>query len=183
MTIKSQTVIQDAAKPLFYADELEPRVAQTMKEIMDDVASGQVPHDIDSFDRLHEYVDANTYGDLCGPDCPVDSPHWDDWVDLANALQAAVNVWLATKPFTPDIDRSDCCGARATYMDDGTGGWALSCKKCYGDCNLADPIVKGAHGHICGGCKATMALCPDPEEEGGCERSLFGILCANCDGG
>ena len=36
------------------------------------------------------------------------------------------------------IDRSDCCGARATYMDDGRGDWVLCCKKCYSECNLQE---------------------------------------------
>jgi hypothetical protein len=41
--------------------------------------------------------------------------------------------------------------------------------------------ISAPHGHICGGCQATMELCPDPEDEGQCERPRHGILCANCD--
>lgn len=43
-------------------------VAKMKVEILVDMAHGAMPYDVDSFSRLHDYVDANRYGGFCDDD-------------------------------------------------------------------------------------------------------------------
>jgi len=72
-------------------------VARGKKEILADIGARRVPHDVSTFSRLHDYVDANEYGGLC-----------DDWVDPStapvNEIQGAIDTWLAARAVTGSIE-------------------------------------------------------------------------------
>ena len=44
---------------------LEETIEQMKQEILQDVRSGRVPVTVESFNVLHDYVDANCYGGFC----------------------------------------------------------------------------------------------------------------------
>lgn len=72
-------------------------IDQARCEILDDIATGRVPSDVDHFARLHDYVDANEYGGCCGwfYDAFIDDD--DDGDRLwhhANLVMDAVDSWL-----------------------------------------------------------------------------------------
>lgn len=71
------------------------RVTLAKREIEADVASGRVPATVGSFSELHDYVDANEYGQLATPgffdDCEAAGV---DWVDVANEIQGEVDAWI-----------------------------------------------------------------------------------------
>lgn len=52
------------------------------RQILDDIADGIVPASVSSFAELHQYVDANEYGDI------LDSV--EDW----NYMSYVVDAWL-----------------------------------------------------------------------------------------
>ena len=57
---------------------------QTIKaQILDDIADGTVPVTVATFSELHDFVDANSYGDLLGLDNAE-----------ANSVMDEVDAWL-----------------------------------------------------------------------------------------
>jgi hypothetical protein len=78
---------------------LDAAFARAVREIHEDIANGRMPIDVDTFSRLHDYVDANEYGGLC----QIDDLEGDELHDFANTLQNRVNDWLAAgRPMNPD---------------------------------------------------------------------------------
>jgi len=77
---------------------VEDAVARGRDEIREDIRHGVVPEDVPDFRTLHDYVDANTYGGLCDGHWPIaiidGEEHLD--VDLANAVQDALDAWIKT---------------------------------------------------------------------------------------
>jgi hypothetical protein len=72
-----------------YQDTLNA-VAFSISQILNDIQSGRVPNTVASFSELHDYVDANEYGNLCDESSGI------DWLssDYAEAVQNAVNIWI-----------------------------------------------------------------------------------------
>lgn len=77
-------------------DQVDALAHLMICEILDDIESGAVPYTVGSFSELHEYVDANMYGER----------YWDRYsksrshlasVDLLNAAMEVVNVWLGRR--------------------------------------------------------------------------------------
>lgn len=84
---------------------LESRIDIMKAEITAGVLSGRVPCSVESFGDLHDYVDANEYGEICedevydnlvehfgGRDADEGMPQ--GMVDFINALQDAGNAWI-----------------------------------------------------------------------------------------
>jgi len=70
-------------------------LAETMKaEIIKDCKRGVIPPSVRSFAELHDYVDANCYGNTEGL---FEDAHLtlDEICDLCNPAQDIVHVWLA----------------------------------------------------------------------------------------
>jgi hypothetical protein len=81
---------------------------QAKQEILADMATGVVPNDVQSFSKLHDYVDANCYGGFCddevadslielfgGRDEHEGMPQ--GMLDLINKVQDEVDVWLKSR--------------------------------------------------------------------------------------
>lgn len=80
---------------------VEEMVEVLKAEILEDVNKGIVPNDIESFSDLHDFVDANMYGDL--GDDEWDANHDDDgeptaewctWMDTISEAQNVVDAWI-----------------------------------------------------------------------------------------
>lgn len=59
------------------------KIEQGKREILADIANGQVPADVRNFSHLHDFVDANEYGGVTDP-------------TEAAAVQEELNQWLIT---------------------------------------------------------------------------------------
>ena len=66
---------------------------RAQNEILDDITRGIVPKRLRSFEELHKYVDANTYGGLTDETAWRGIPH-DEKVAFANRLQEAIDRWI-----------------------------------------------------------------------------------------
>lgn len=80
-----------------YRRETDPRwstaalVERIKANIIQDVRDGTVPAMVGSYSELHDYVDANCYGNLCDGEAPIE----DDWfMDRVNAALDAVDAWI-----------------------------------------------------------------------------------------
>ena len=77
---------------------VEQSIALAKRQILADIRDGLVPSTVSSFAELHDYVDANEYGELCGTvyaERRGDSDGMpDDLIDFANTVQNAVHLWL-----------------------------------------------------------------------------------------
>lgn len=80
-------------------------VEQMKREVMEDIASGNVPASVSSFSELHDYVDANCYGGFCDDDFSdalveqfggrdEDEGMPQAMVDLINECQNEIGAWL-----------------------------------------------------------------------------------------
>lgn len=69
----------------------EQLVARMKREILEDMQAGIVPVTVDSFSKLHDYVDANMYGGIDALDIDWNS---DEGCALLNRAQNAVGQWL-----------------------------------------------------------------------------------------
>ena len=65
-------------------------VDQIKQEIRQDILDGIIPESVNSFDDLHDYVDANEYGSFTDDD----SPNSKLSVKHMNYVQEAVHQWL-----------------------------------------------------------------------------------------
>jgi hypothetical protein len=67
-------------------EELTVAVAETQREILADIDIGMLPANVADFSELHDFVDANEYGD------PDRRAGWDtvSWA----ATQDVVDAWL-----------------------------------------------------------------------------------------
>ncbi len=77
------------------------QMAETMKsEILRDIATGIVPDSVSSFSELHNYVDANLYGNAESVLAELSELHQeaqtalDSHVAIANAAMEIVDNWL-----------------------------------------------------------------------------------------
>lgn len=84
---------------------LDDLISLMKHQILGDMESGLVPRTVSSFSALHDYVDANCYGNLCdddladayieefgGRDDNEGMP--DGFLNLINRAQNAVDAWL-----------------------------------------------------------------------------------------
>lgn len=97
------------------ATRLDAAFAVATAQILRDIDAGLVPADVTEFRRLHDFVDANEYGD------------WNDvmdlsvqeWTDFGNDLQNRLDAWL--KAGRPDADKPTTVqipgNVIATYVD------------------------------------------------------------------
>lgn len=81
-------------------------ISRAKREILDDMDSGRVPRDVQTFADLHDHVDANEYGGLCGdmwieranllfPErTDPDTISTQGAMDAANLIQGALHQWL-----------------------------------------------------------------------------------------
>jgi hypothetical protein len=82
------------------SDPLEATVVRAKWAILSDVTAGVIPRSVKSFAELHDFVDANGYGDAFSwPELPSDSDdaayvaaHCEFWNEIQNRL----HVWIAT---------------------------------------------------------------------------------------
>lgn len=72
----------------YYADSI-------MAEIDHDISIGQVPATVASFAELHDHVDGNDYALQCIPQDAAGC--WDEWMELANEVEAEVSRRLAAR--------------------------------------------------------------------------------------
>ncbi len=80
-------------------------ITERMKqEILTDVNDGRVPPAVGSYTALHDYIDANCYGDTeslfgelhdAAPDTEEGHTHaWNSFCDVMNPAIAAVDAWI-----------------------------------------------------------------------------------------
>lgn len=69
-------------------------VAQAKREILEDIANGDVPATVASFSELHDHVDANTYGGLCDDGFPEQFANDEAWITFSDDVQDAVDAWI-----------------------------------------------------------------------------------------
>jgi hypothetical protein len=85
-------------KPLG-SDPMEVAISKAKRQILRDVRFGRVPPTVRSFAELHDYVDANGYGNAF--DWPVLPSETDDdtyqqrFVDFWNFVQDRLSDWIA----------------------------------------------------------------------------------------
>lgn len=61
-------------------------------QILDDISKGLVPASIKSFEELHQYVDANMYGD---PESFEDDfEDYEDWLNFVGNVHFELNEWI-----------------------------------------------------------------------------------------
>src|SRR5688500_4628786 len=88
-------------------DPVATAVTRAKKEILYDVTAGTVPRSVKSFADLHDYVDANGYGDAFSwPDLPSEAEddayvtaHCNFW----NAVQDKLHEWIASGQMKNDL--------------------------------------------------------------------------------
>lgn len=68
-------------------------VALSKDEILDDITKGLVPATITSFEELHDYVDANEYGNMDEIYSMLDH---DDFIDYMNLVQIELDSWISS---------------------------------------------------------------------------------------
>ena len=82
------------------AEPMEFTVARAKGQILRDVRAGVVPHGVKSFSELHDYVDANGYGDAFEwPDLPSeteDDAYMNAFCGFWNKVQNELHDWIAT---------------------------------------------------------------------------------------
>lgn len=66
-------------------------VALMKEQILEDIAAGVVPVTVNSFSELHDYCDANTYGD---PLVIERERAGESWSDFIPEVQNEVDAWL-----------------------------------------------------------------------------------------
>src|SRR6478672_7497749 len=102
-------------EPIFIDDKeaveelFEQAVAQSKKEIGEEIASGRIPaNEIKTFSDLHDYVDANEFGGFCedGYVSPSD--------DFENRVQDAIDQWIKSPEFQFEFNYSI-----TAYLEDG----------------------------------------------------------------
>ena len=100
---------------------IEYAIERSKAEILEDMAHGPVPVTVANFSELHDYVDANEYGGLCEdqfwvlPEDATDKELADNdgfyllqkTLDLANAVQDAVNLWITSGDAQRDLAAVD----------------------------------------------------------------------------
>lgn len=65
-------------------------IEQIKREIEEDIAAGVIPANVTTFSELHDYVDANEYGDLTTKNSGLS-------FDKINIIQGAVDDWLRSR--------------------------------------------------------------------------------------
>lgn len=68
------------------------RIIQAKSEILKDIKKGIVPNEIESFDHLHEFVDANKYGGFLEDDYIMSNGF-----EVENQVQNELDVWIKNK--------------------------------------------------------------------------------------
>ena len=91
------------------AEPMEFTIARAKSQILRDVRSGIVPPGVKSFSDLHDYVDANGYGDAFEwPDLPSESED-DAYMNACcafwNKVQNELHAWIATGEMLKSIQR------------------------------------------------------------------------------
>jgi hypothetical protein len=61
-------------------------------QILEDMRRGLVPSHCDSFEELHDYTDANLYGNI--GDHRYSFPSVEAWCEWANEVQDQLDAWL-----------------------------------------------------------------------------------------
>jgi hypothetical protein len=77
-------------------------IVSTMKaQILDDIHEGTVPADVKTYSQLHDYVDANMYGNWENLAPIENDEQWDALTTVVGQAQDTVNEWLAQgRPMT-----------------------------------------------------------------------------------
>ena len=82
------------------AEPMEFTIARAKNQILRDVRMGIVPQEVKSFSELHDYVDANGYGDAFEwPDLPSESEddlYNETFCNFWNKVQNELHNWIAT---------------------------------------------------------------------------------------
>lgn len=76
----------------------EVTIALMKEQVLEDISTCRVPAKVSDFSQLHDYVDANCYGDFC-EDGVFEALHElgaDAFCDFVNDCQMAVHEWLVT---------------------------------------------------------------------------------------
>lgn len=80
---EAQVEIPDLPYEKGHGDVVAAAIEQGKREILQDIANGQVAAPVRNFSHLHEFVDANEYGGLTDP-------------VLVAIVQEALNEWLVS---------------------------------------------------------------------------------------
>lgn len=97
--------------------DLNDTVLRMKREILEDVAMGRVPVTVKTFAKLHDHVDANTYGGFCDDKgrseieaafagAVEDGTISDGLMNFSNAAQDAVHAWISSGQMAKEADTS-----------------------------------------------------------------------------
>jgi hypothetical protein len=123
------------ADRIIHGINIERLAEQVKAEILKDIGDGTIPQSVRSFSELHDYVDANTYGDA---EQMVHEIGIRKAIDVCNAFQPIVDTWLHNGRVLV-IDG---------WEDIGTGG---GCTALYKPTGEAVPISCLSDGAVDGG--------------------------------
>lgn len=73
---------------------LATSIATAKNEIIADVQNGDVPKNVKSFSHLHDFVDANLYGNVCEEGFPQKFESSADWYAFVDEVQYAIDAWI-----------------------------------------------------------------------------------------
>lgn len=79
--------------------EISKSVEIAKNEILADVRNGVVPATVKSFSDLHDYVDANTYGEICEAETRDAFDSYEGWVSFADQVFNEIDAWIESGEF------------------------------------------------------------------------------------
>jgi cell division inhibitor SulA len=100
-------------------------VALASTQILSDIEAGMIPECVSSFSELHDYVDANTYGD---PLVAELEKAGERWLDIVLPVQNLLDQWLSAGrpanvlPVSPTVVRETVREASTDLME-GRAAW------------------------------------------------------------
>ncbi len=86
----------DSGKAFKQCSRFIEAVSRCKREILEDIASGQVPCEVKDFAQLHDFVDANEYGGAC-EQLPETEAGLSEFFDFWNRVMDEVDVWMKSK--------------------------------------------------------------------------------------
>lgn len=88
-------------------DPMEVAISRGKQQILLDVKRGTVPKSVASFSELHDYVDANTYGNAFDwpalPSETSDDAYQQAFADFWNKVQDTLSDWIASGQMRNDL--------------------------------------------------------------------------------
>ena len=97
-------------------DRLDAAVSRAKLQIIRDVRTGRVPPEVATFSELHDYVDANEYGDAC--EWPAFASETDDegyqvaMMEFWNSAQDQLDDWITSGEMRRSLQKGPSAGRR-----------------------------------------------------------------------